>query len=133
MSKIWKWAGVVAGIVAICIAVLGTVYDWSASRYTIALTFSALIAFFFGTAGLGGTGPGMGIGAGPMSGDVVDAIATGEETRQAYKPSGRAGGVVDVVRARRGWNPGNYSFARVMLGAAAILAIAAIISWKFFE
>lgn len=133
MSKFWKWVGLVVGLVAILIAGLGVLYDWSASRYTIALTFSTLISFFVGTAGLGGTGPGMGIGDGPMTGDVFDAIAHGEETRQAYKPSGRYGGVVDVVRARRGWNPGNYSIARAMLAAGTILAIAALFSWKVIE
>ena len=133
MSRFWKWVSLVVAIVAASIVVLGIFLDWSASRYTIALTFASLISFFFGTGALGGTGPGMGLGTGPMSGDVFESIAHGEETRQAFKPSGRSGGVVDTVRARRGWNPGNYSFARVMLAAGAFLAIAALFSWKVVE
>lgn len=133
MNRFWKFTLGVAAVIAVIIAVLGVGFDWNTAGFTKALALTSLVALFVGTASFGGTGPGTAIGQGPLSGDVFEAIAYGEETRQAYKSSGRSGGAADVVRARRGWNPGNYAVARAGLAVGALYGIGAVVCRTLVE
>ena len=134
MSKLWQRVILIAGVLGVAIVLAGQMWDWSASRHTVFLTLTSLVAFFVGTAALGGTGPAQNLGPSALSDGVAESVARGEETRQAYKPSGReSSDTLTRWRARGGWNPGNYSIAKVMLVIGAIYAVAALFVWQVVE
>lgn len=136
MKRFLRNLVIVNGMVALGVGLGGGLAGWEASSFTLTLFLLCGVAFFLGSAALGGTGPAVHIGdITPGSGpNPMDAVLAGEETQSAYGSPGRSkGDFFPRWRARHGWNEGSRGVAFVLLATGVTLAIAGTISGLVFE